>query len=200
VDATAPASAVGVQPARSDTASFNISWSGEDEGSGVRHYDLYVSTNHGPFQRYSEATADSSLLFIGEIGNTYQFFSLATDHVGNVEPMKTAGEAVTVVSVEGEDEPGVPAKFALHQNYPNPFNPRTTIPFDVAERGEIQIAVFNLLGQRVLLARDEEMGPGHYQQIIDMSAFASGIYFYRIFVRGESGMLFQNVRKLVLVK
>jgi hypothetical protein len=114
--------------------------------------------------------------------------------------MKSEGEAVTVVSVEGDFEPGVPAQFALHQNYPNPFNPRTTIPFDVAERGEIQIEVFNLLGQRVLLARDEEMGPGHYQQIIDMSVFASGVYFYRIFVRGESGMLFQNVRKLVLVK
>lgn len=44
------------------------------------------------------------------------------------------------------------------------------------------------------------MTPGHYQQIVDMSQFASGVYFYELRVRGENGVLFRNVRKFVVVK
>ncbi len=200
VDATAPVSSVGVQPARSDTASFYVFWSGEDEGSGIRNYQLYISRSGEPFEPYQSATADTSLLFAGELGSSYQFFTIATDNVGNVEPMKSTGEAVTVVAVEEDAEPGLPRSYALHQNYPNPFNPQTTIPFDIAEQGDIQIAVYNLLGQRVLLVRQEQMSPGFYQQSLDMSQFASGVYFYEIRVLGEGRIRFRDVKKFILVK
>jgi hypothetical protein len=200
VDATPPVSSVGVQPARSDTATFYVFWSGEDEGSGVRDFQLFVSRDDEPFELYQSATPDTSLLFAGEMNSTYQFFSIATDNVGNVEPMKSRGEAVTAVSIEGAADAGLPEKFALHQNYPNPFNPRTTIPFDVAEHGEVQIAVYNILGQRIHLLRQEQMNPGHYQQSLDMSQFASGVYFYEIRVRGEGRVRFRDIKKFVLVK
>ena len=102
-----------------------------------------------------------------------------------------------------DDEAGLqamPGAFSLDQNYPNPFNPRTTIPFDIAQHADVQIIVYNVLGQRVLVARDEPMSPGHYQQTIDMSTFASGVYFYEIRVMGSGKARFRDVRKLVLVK
>lgn len=200
VDATPPVSSVGVQPSRSDSALFYITWSGDDEGSGIRDYQLYVSRKGDPFEPYQTATADTSVLFQGELGNSYRFFTIATDNVGNAEPMKSRGEAVTVVAVEENEEPGVPRTFALHQNYPNPFNPRTTIPFDIAEPGDIQIAVYNLLGQRVLLERRDGMKPGHYQHSLDLSPFASGVYFYEIRVMDKNRIRFRDVRKFVLVK
>jgi subtilase family serine protease len=199
IDATPPVSSVAVQPGRQDTTAFHVSWSGTDEGSGIRDFELNVSTDEGPFVRYQEATSGTSLLFIAEKDRTYRFFTIATDNVGNREAMKTEGEAVTVVGVE-EEAPGLPASFALHQNYPNPFNPRTTIPFDIAQHADVQIIVYNVLGQRVLVARDEPMSPGHYQQTIDMSTFASGVYFYEIRVMGSGKARFRDVRKLVLVK
>jgi hypothetical protein len=44
------------------------------------------------------------------------------------------------------------------------------------------------------------MTRGYYQQIDDMSQFASGVYFYELRVRGENGVLFRNIRTFVIVK
>jgi hypothetical protein len=60
--------------------------------------------------------------------------------------------------------------------------------------------VYNILGQRIHVLRQEQMNPGHYQQSLDMSQFASGVYFYEIRVRGEGHVRFRDVKKFVLVK
>ena len=39
--------------------------------------------------------------------------------------------------------------FQLHQNYPNPFNPTTTIRYSVESAGEVELRIYNMLGQVV---------------------------------------------------
>ena len=43
----------------------------------------------------------------------------------------------------------LPIEYVLYQNYPNPFNSGTFIIFDIPVSTDIELAVFNLLGQRV---------------------------------------------------
>ena len=43
----------------------------------------------------------------------------------------------------------IPTDYTLAQNYPNPFNATTTIQFYTPTSSNVQLAVFNLLGQRV---------------------------------------------------
>lgn len=43
----------------------------------------------------------------------------------------------------------VPENFTLHQNYPNPFNPTTSISFEIPRSTQIQINIYNSLGQKV---------------------------------------------------
>ena len=43
----------------------------------------------------------------------------------------------------------LPKEFVLSQNYPNPFNPTTTIGYSTPRDGEIQIEIYNLMGQKV---------------------------------------------------
>lgn len=88
-----------------------------------------------------------------------------------------------------------PKEFNLSQNFPNPFNPATTIAFDVARKTWLRLAVYDVLGRRVMTLAEGEYEPGSYAVRVDFSALASGIYLYRL----EAGA-FTRVRKLLLTR
>ncbi len=84
-----------------------------------------------------------------------------------------------------DDSHPLPKSIELYQNYPNPFNPSTTISFSLPERSDIDLSVFNLIGQNVATLVAENMTAGHHVVIWDGTdsngdLVASGIYFYRI--------------------
>lgn len=88
----------------------------------------------------------------------------------------------------------------LEQNVPNPFNPMTTIPYELAEAGRVELAVYDVAGRRVrgLVSRFEE--PGMHRAIWDGRDEAgmpvpSGVYYYRL----EIGKTVLG-RKMVLMK
>ncbi|MDP2366113.1 MAG: T9SS type A sorting domain-containing protein, partial [Ignavibacteria bacterium] len=98
-----------------------------------------------------------------------------------------------VLKVSGEVK--LPTVYALEQNYPNPFNPSTTIKFSVPEEVNVNLSIFNLLGERVKELKNDLMKPGYYEVEFNASALASGIYFYRI----KAGD-FIDTRKMLLLK
>lgn len=103
IDAVAPVSHVKTLPATSNNTSVALHWAGQDDsnGSGVRDYDIYTSTNGGAFALYQAGITDTTTTFTGAPGNTYGFFSIATDNVGNREPLKTTAEASIQLAGEG---------------------------------------------------------------------------------------------------
>ncbi|MCY2986427.1 MAG: FG-GAP-like repeat-containing protein [Planctomycetota bacterium] len=114
VDLTSPVSAVAELPANETAAQFAVSWSGRDDGdgSGLASYDIYVSTDSGPYRLWLAATQQSSATFTGEFGHGYAFYSVATDNAGNHETKSTAAEATTTIgdlptsAVLGTNRPG----------------------------------------------------------------------------------------------
>lgn len=185
---------------RQDTAAFDLTWTGTDLGSGIRSYSLYVSENGGPFNPYEVANDDTSTIFIGEFGNRYRFFTIATDNAGNVEPFKTDSEAFTTVSTDEDNPAGIPKEFALHQNYPNPFNPSTTIPFALPENGNVEIAVYDIMGRLVTTVDKGALRAGYHQHLLRMDQYASGVYVYQLRVTSETAIKFADVGKFVLIK
>jgi len=103
--------------------------------------------------------------------------------------------------VEEEEPSMLPDNFTLEQNYPNPFNPGTTIIYSLsAGRTQTNLAIFNVLGQKVVTLVDEVQGPGTYTVTWDGSVTgggraASGVYFYRL-MRGDA----VETKKMVLLK
>ncbi len=95
-DLSAPSSRVASLPANSP-AQIPVSWAGEDDtfGSGVGGFDIFVSVNGGPFQRWLTNTRSTSALYPGAAGRTYAFYSRARDTAGNVEEAPLAPQAVT---------------------------------------------------------------------------------------------------------
>lgn len=79
-----------------------------------------------------------------------------------------------------EEKKGVPGKIKLNKNYPNPFNPATNISFEIPRTMEVEIEVFNLLGQHVSTLVRSRMRAGYHEVPFDAGALSSGIYFYRL--------------------
>ncbi len=199
IDTQAPTSAVSSvsQNTRSDSV-LTIRWGGSDpEGAGIQSYDVYLSMDGGPFNRWLRFTDETQATLLAENGRTYAFYSIAQDRAGNVEPPKTAADASTTVVVSNEDGPAdeVPATYALWQNYPNPFNPSTTLAFDLPEPTHVRLTIYDVLGRRVALLMDEERPAGRFQVDWDASRLPSGTYLYRLETAG-----FTATRTLTLVK
>ncbi|MCX6270604.1 MAG: T9SS type A sorting domain-containing protein [Bacteroidetes bacterium] len=99
IDALPPVSMVNPLPSTSLTATIPIGLSGADDtgGCGIQKYALYYSQNNGPFHLYKEFETGSNATFTGETGSYYRFFSIASDHVGNTEAMKTLAEAFITI-------------------------------------------------------------------------------------------------------
>jgi hypothetical protein len=98
---------------------------------------------------------------------------------------------VGVEIINGDERPD---QFSLYQNYPNPFNPVTTFTFDVPYSSEIELAVFDVLGNVVTVLVNDYLAAGNYQ-VHWTADLPSGVYFYQL--KAES---FVETKKLVLLK
>lgn len=93
-----------------------------------------------------------------------------------------------------------PQAFRLMQNSPNPFNPATTIAFELPQAADVDVAVYNLVGQRLRTLVSEQKAPGRYQVVWDGKDdsgrdVSSGVYFYR-YHAGE----FLASRRMLLIR
>ncbi len=94
-----------------------------------------------------------------------------------------------------------PTAFALATNYPNPFNPATTIQYALPQSADVQLTVYNVVGQVVRTLVAEHQSAGRYLVAWDATndngqSLSAGIYFYRLQAGGE----FHAVRKMLLLK
>jgi hypothetical protein len=97
VDATTPTSTVAALPQFSP-GSFTVTWSGSDaNGVGIASYSVYVSDDGAAFTPWLTNTTQTSATYAGLNGHTYGFCSVATDNLGNVQPMPSAAQASTTV-------------------------------------------------------------------------------------------------------
>ncbi|MFA5833703.1 MAG: T9SS type A sorting domain-containing protein [Bacteroidota bacterium] len=106
-------------------------------------------------------------------------------------------QSVSSVKPVGDVMPG---EFTLGQNYPNPFNPSTVIEYNVPVRSNVEISIFNILGQKVAsIINDVHEAGTHRATWNGKDSFgkpvASGIYFYQM----NAGS-FEQVKKMMLMK
>jgi hypothetical protein len=97
--------------------------------------------------------------------------------------------------ITGIDEQIIPEEYSLSQNYPNPFNPSTTIKYSVPEMNNVQITIYNSLGQTISELVNEMQPAGYYEVTFDASQLSSGLYFYSL-----TAGSFNSVKKMLMVK
>ncbi len=94
-----------------------------------------------------------------------------------------------------DDLTNSPIDYTLLQNYPNPFNPITKIQFSIPDPGNVNLIVYNLLGQEVKTLVNEFKESGTYTINFDAVGLNSGVYIYKIESSG-----FTQTRKMTLLK
>ncbi len=88
-----------------------------------------------------------------------------------------------------------PRSAGVVSNYPNPFNPETTIRFEVKAAQQVQLAVYNALGQRVRVLVYGWVEAGAHEARFDAYGLPSGTYFSRLI--SETGVV---TRTMVLAR
>jgi hypothetical protein len=71
-----------------------------------------------------------------------------------------------------------PDVYVLEQNYPNPFNPVTSISFGLPEMTNVNLKVYNTLGEEVALIARGLFEAGTYSINFDASSLPSGNFIY----------------------
>ncbi len=85
-----------------------------------------------------------------------------------------------------------PLGFRLHQNTPNPFNPTTTIRYSLSSddgrgiKSVVTLKVFDGLGREVATLVAAPMEAGTHAVEFNAAGLASGVYIYRLSVKGRS--------------
>ncbi|HKB87954.1 MAG TPA: T9SS type A sorting domain-containing protein [Ignavibacteriaceae bacterium] len=98
------------------------------------------------------------------------------------------------IAVGVKDDNNKLYKFNLAQNYPNPFNPTTRISYSIAERNNVSIKVYDMLGREVTTLVNTTRDAGNYEVNFDASKLASGLYIYKI----QAGSYVQSKKMLLL--
>jgi len=135
--------------------------------------------------------AIASIRFSGNLSGTFYL-----DEVRLVAA-EVSPRAPTAVVEAGSS---LPRELSLEPSFPNPFNSRTCIPFSLQHTQEVELVVFDAVGQRVrTLASGPYLGGRHVIQWNGRDdaglSVASGTYLYRLRVGGQ-----EMVRKLLLLR
>lgn len=101
----------------------------------------------------------------------------------------------SITEIKGPGKNPLPRNFKLYPNYPNPFNPVTRIQFVLPNAADVEIRVYNVLGQEKAVLLDARQSAGMHTVEFDGRSFDSGVYFYEI----HAGS-FQQVRKMLLIR
>jgi hypothetical protein len=106
-----------------------------------------------------------------------------------------------LLDIDDGNEIIIPSYPVLASNYPNPFNPETTISFSIPKDAKVNLAIFNIKGQKVKTIANGEFERGKHQVVWNgkdknNKSVASGVYFYKLDVNGKT----EAVKKCMLLK
>ncbi len=153
----------------------------------------------GPFYKF--APGDTINLAVGIVlGKGIEGLRRNADYLAEHYP-----EFATIpVSVKKELS-NAPHTFKLKQNYPNPFNPFTTIAYELPKAADVELTIYNLLGQRIRTLVQKHHSSGRFFVRWDGKdkwgkPVASGVYVYKLEAKTFTGEKIVDVKKMVLIR
>lgn len=167
------------------------------------YYRIYMDSSTNPMIIVDSTSnkADTSTV-INNLNNnvTYYCRITAMDIHGNESAFSDEIQFTPIPTGTEDLENILPTAYSLKQNYPNPFNPVTTISYSLPKSVDINLVIFNILGQHVRTlyqgnqtAGDKKIkwyGKNDFGENVN-----SGVYFYQLISTN-----FSQTKKLILLR
>jgi len=120
--------------------------------------------------------------------------------VGNLHAFPDKLAEWQLLSTDQDNSVVTPNSFTLAQNYPNPFNPSTEIAFSLELDSNIELTIFNVIGQKVKVLENGTRSAGTHTIKWDGrdelgGVVPTGLYFYQL-TDGTNSM----TKKMALMK
>ena len=154
---------------------------------------LFLFSDEGDSLGSVNAPSWSDILALTLDNTGYLYASTATSMMLASGGLWRRPLAEIITSVENETTQ--PINLLLSQNYPNPFNPSTKIKYSVPQSSQVQIKVFDVLGNEVETLVNVEKPIGTYELTWYATNLPSGVYFYQL----KAGS-FVETKKMILLK
>ncbi|MEO0898288.1 MAG: T9SS type A sorting domain-containing protein [Bacteroidota bacterium] len=182
-----PQSEVLSLPDTTNSTFIPLSWTGSDEGAGIKHYNIFYSKNDEQYLMAAYQTGDTSLLFRAEPGASYKFYSVAYDTANNRERIPLMHDAETYVPFVVSNEP-------LLNNFdikviPNPNNGLFQLELIAPGEERVNVRILNMLGQEVF-GSVYQLQEGENKEQLSLN-LPSGIY--HIQMRSKKGNMVRKV-------
>jgi hypothetical protein len=161
-------------------------------------FPIMVNAKNGPLSvSWNIVNGDKKRFTIvdGENGKYLKATTLyASGIIGNIK----AGVSRIILQVDGGV--AVPKEFSLSQNYPNPFNPSTKVVVGLPQTAPLEVAVYNILGQKVATLVNEVREAGYHTITWNGTTDAglqvgTGVYFFRM-----NAGTYTAIRKVMMMK
>jgi Secretion system C-terminal sorting domain len=167
-----------------DSTGWNFDYSRTGGGAGF----LFSS---GPFNMQPGESQIIRMAFLVGQGD---------DNLDAINDLKEKAAFLKALSFDAisliEENPGLPENsILLLPNYPNPFNNSTTLRIRLKSATKLKITLFDNLGRRVKTLKPTQFLRGENLVPLDLSSFASGVYFYKVESTG-----FEQTRKMLLLR
>ena len=156
--------------------------------AGTQTGELFISTDSGQtWALYNNTFSNYGILGIYKQNNNDSLIVATWDGIFRVYDS---------FLLDIDDNAGNPVHdFHIKQNYPNPFNPTTKIEYEIGFITQVDLVVFNSIGQEVQTLVSEKQHPGKYTVEFNAKNLPAGVYYLKI--RTSRGSL---VKKATFLK
>ena len=160
-------------------------------------FDVHLNMGKLAMQNYADMVSDTSKNYLGV---TY-WYGVNGEHSSITYGQRrflgdyNTGAILGTTAVSPAPGGALPEHYALMQNYPNPFNPATNVEFTLPASSNVQLRVYNMLGQEVATLVNGTLTAGTHTVRFDGSRLSTGVYVYRL-----TAGSFVSTMKMVLLK
>ncbi len=176
---------------------FNLQSQFESQGftSGVFSYSTYSSLWRlgATTNTQGQWSNQNGKLFV-HVEFEYYIRNSTSNTDKAIQAMKNIHGTTTLIRKEENNFNRIESAL-LHQNFPNPFNNSTTITFDLKEKMNIDLKVFNMIGEVMFSEAEKDYQAGRHSVNINLNGFSSGVYLVQI-----RNKFFTQTKKITLLK